>query len=570
MASTTEKEEGNRFINILYDIITILISIADISTDVIVLISFYIEGRTTLFVISLIILIMAQLCYAVAFIWRYEVFDDSNIWVIIFVFCCLLPIGWIVSFIFYFTDDEDSWCSTQFYKIKRSQWTIDCSFKNNMLHKNQSAMTRWIITKLSKHMGFIIEAGIEALPQSLLQIIAIVYYNEANYIAIVSIFLSMFSVMTKSLVFSQGIDIKTYIWTWLCIVVDFFGIFFILSWVFYTNDSTVLQPQFMGYFTVIGEIWFYKVMISVTPCILLGLLWFVITYLPQPMHELCTRNQYGECDELWTRIGWIILLLVGGTIFLFVVSCVCFIAIEIFCFSFLALGLYVLSTLRWDGYEERNVSEKLNGVIRFISNSSCFNMNRDRMLRVLAVSSCIVTDIKTYDWQTMGPNKATREYIAKIERESGIKGLKKIKYSDLRNTCGKPEDVRYANLFLDLWDEIKKGKPTKNDISDCRKCIGHDWEQKAWNCTYVIGYYLCFIALPVFTICKILQVLFPYVILGYLLYNDELLNVDLFQLVMLFTFIGLQLILVLLGISVCKIHWWLWHIYVCNIRYIDL
>ena len=35
--------------------------------------------------------------------------------------------------------------------------------------------------------------------------------KEANYISIASIFLSMFSVMTKSLVFSQGIDIKTYI-----------------------------------------------------------------------------------------------------------------------------------------------------------------------------------------------------------------------------------------------------------------------------------------------------------------------------------------------------------------------
>ena len=147
MAPTEKEDAGNKFIDVLYDIVTILISIADISTDIIVLISFYIEGRTTFFVISLIILIMAQLCYAAAFIWRYEIYDDPNVLLILLIFCCLLPFGWIVSFIFYFTDDKDSFCSKQFKKHKRSQWDND-PFKNNMLSKDQSPMTRWIISKL--------------------------------------------------------------------------------------------------------------------------------------------------------------------------------------------------------------------------------------------------------------------------------------------------------------------------------------------------------------------------------------------------------------------------------------
>ena len=98
-------------------------------------------------------------------------------------------------------------------------------------------LNRWIRSKLNKHLGFLLEAAIEAFPQSLLQIVAIVVYQEANYVSIISILLSMFSVTTKSLILSQGIEIYTFVWSWLCVVTDFFGIFFTLTWVFYSNDA---------------------------------------------------------------------------------------------------------------------------------------------------------------------------------------------------------------------------------------------------------------------------------------------------------------------------------------------
>ena len=129
-----------------------------------------------------------------------------------------------------------------------------------------------------------IEAAIEAFPQSLLQIIAIVYYQEANYVSIISISLSMFSFMSKSLVLSQGINKSTFIWTWLCIVTDFFGIFFTLTWVFYSNDN--IHGDFLGYFNIIGEIWFWKFSISVLfpvavpTVIFFGFVyWFIAIYL---------------------------------------------------------------------------------------------------------------------------------------------------------------------------------------------------------------------------------------------------------------------------------------------------
>ena len=37
-----------------------------------------------------------------------------------------------------------------------------------------------------------------------------------------------------------------------------------LTWVFHTND-TLLQPVVLDYFSIIGEIWCYKIIICILP-----------------------------------------------------------------------------------------------------------------------------------------------------------------------------------------------------------------------------------------------------------------------------------------------------------------
>ena len=54
-------------LNAGYDILTILISIADVATDIIVLIDWYNKERMAFFFISLSILILAQCAYSIAF-----------------------------------------------------------------------------------------------------------------------------------------------------------------------------------------------------------------------------------------------------------------------------------------------------------------------------------------------------------------------------------------------------------------------------------------------------------------------------------------------------------------------
>lgn len=70
----------------------------------------------------------------------------------------------------------------------------------------------------------------------------------------------MFSVMTKSLMLSQGVEAWTFLWTWLCVVTDFFAIFFTLTWVFYSNP--LIFGYFGGYSNIFGFVWFCKLTLT--------------------------------------------------------------------------------------------------------------------------------------------------------------------------------------------------------------------------------------------------------------------------------------------------------------------
>ena len=254
--------------NVAYDILTIFISIADVATDVWVLIDFYNKERMGFFGISLAILILAQCSYSIAFMVRFNTIGEWGGVLACITFCCCLPFGTFVAFIIYLTSESECFNHFIYHELNLEEEGL---FRPA---NTDSAVVTWIKKKLDKHLGFILEAAIEAFPQSLLQIIAIVYFQETNYISIISILLSMFSVMSKSLVFSKGLEKYTFIWTWLCVVTDFFGIFFTLTWVFYTNDN--IHGDFLGYFNIFGAIWIWKFGISVLVPAAVGVAVFVL------------------------------------------------------------------------------------------------------------------------------------------------------------------------------------------------------------------------------------------------------------------------------------------------------
>ena len=132
-----------------------------------------------------------------------------------FFFKCM-PFAPILGVIIYFGSKHENWFSKNIMEklgLKRYGYTKS---------RKVSPLEDWFEEKVEKHGGFILESILEAFPNAILQMIAIVLYERANFVAIVSILLSMTSVSTKSLIFSRSIDNKVFLFNWLCACADFF------------------------------------------------------------------------------------------------------------------------------------------------------------------------------------------------------------------------------------------------------------------------------------------------------------------------------------------------------------
>lgn len=194
----TMAAEKYKLIGLIFDIIALIVSALDLTTDIVILVTWYYQGRMIFFGISLSILILAQCSYVTLFYYNHGSTANNE-----HAFChsalsllCTLPFSPILSFIFFFVADKDSCLRIvidNFCLCFNFDWSTAGSGDSPHLTPVQNYLER----KLYKHLGFLLEAMIEAFPQSILQLTALVYYNEPNAISILSILISMSSVCSK-------------------------------------------------------------------------------------------------------------------------------------------------------------------------------------------------------------------------------------------------------------------------------------------------------------------------------------------------------------------------------------
>ena len=406
------------------------------------------------------------------------------------------------------------------------------SFSTN---SSYSRAMLWIRNKLNRHLGFLLEAVIEAFPQSMLQIVAIVVYQEANYISIASILLSMFSVMTKSLILSQGIDKYTFIWTWLCAVTDFFGIFFILSWAFYSNEH--IYGEYYGFFNIFGIVWFWKFVISVasiaaTGCVLFALFgyWVLI--------GLFLYHEGILLAFIWCCLGPILCVIIAfGTC----------LALEVMCFGLVAFGIFKLSTSTIHQWGSDNTSATVEWMLEFISNA------KYKPFGMLAVGHGISKNSSSLmSFQSVNQ-------LIKEQRNDNDK-LMALTYKQIRNSNPKVQSGGNGIIRM-IWNKMIEISKRKFD----KVMWGFNYSFTEFffeAAEFLIWTSAMFLFGPLLCIGKIIQVMFPYFILGYLVYFDLLIGneIDSFQLVMLWIYIGLQLVVCLVGIKVFTIHKYLYHL----------
>ena len=216
-----------------------------------------------------------------------------------------------------------------------------------------------------------------------------------------------------------------------------------------------------------------------------------------------------------------------------------------FCLSFFALVLFAFGTLRIRDYWNKAANKNISWILDFIQNG------RDKTLRAISVN-------QGYKRASGGSYAhSICSYTNGILDSEGYEGLKKLTYRDLRKNGGEDHGI-IKSLCILVWNEIVDIHKNYKD-----KIGRGDYVDKFFDIMqYLVFTTMAFVFVPILLLSKILQIAFPWIIVGYLAYHQLLFTneIELFQMVMLWIYIGLQLMVVLLGIKVLRIQWFLLHI----------
>merc|ERR1712159_68842 len=197
------------------DIITVFFAVVDIAMDVWICRSYYYAGRTRFFNVSLALLCIAQISFASLFTIQYKrVQRVDSFWTQAITFICVLPVAQLVPLFIYAESFESEpmerfmrWLSLQRSDPPRIQPGEDLTlFK--------------IRCKLMSHLGFLVEACVEAVPQSVLQLVAMQHAGEANLMSIVSILFSISCLASKGYVGAFSIYLPQFTFNGLAIAAD--------------------------------------------------------------------------------------------------------------------------------------------------------------------------------------------------------------------------------------------------------------------------------------------------------------------------------------------------------------
>ena len=215
-------------INGIFDALTVVASAADQITDLLVLYQFYVDGLDTYFIVSLGIILLAQLTFAFTFtIERAEVRGDT--WRAhrrrIVIFVCVFPLAHLVPILAYLTST---------FELPRLQRLLKRFGVGGESEPRPPGTTSWekVKNKVHAHRGFLLEAFAEAIPQCAVQLIAALTVDHFTTLSAISIILSISVIASKSWVVAWSPHAPTMAFNTFCIVADIVGFFASLAWLF--------------------------------------------------------------------------------------------------------------------------------------------------------------------------------------------------------------------------------------------------------------------------------------------------------------------------------------------------
>ena len=182
----------------------------------------------------------------------------------------------------------------------------------------------------------------------------------------------------------------------------------------------------------------------------------------------------------------------------------------------------------------------------FILNSQS---SKDKLLRIISVNKILSHD-----------NSSLSAYITQHQNKPIKPGkipFNEVKYNDIIHHSNMLDPPYYSKVLK--WNYLIAFRSAKRKLSqDSNYPNDRSYLNiLCWFCG-VSGF--LFIAVPLWIISRIFKIIFPTLILVYLIYYDLWSTIDSFQITMLFTYILITTILWILFIHVYKLYHSMWHI----------
>lgn len=217
--------------DLVWDFVTVTCSFVDICCDIGVAWMFYRKGYTMFFRAACSIFLLAQVSYAIVYI---GICGDSN-WTHkkrIVMFVVVLPFAQLIPIIFWLQTFDFPWLGKLMAKLELH------AVPEHNPDKEEDRLLAYIRSKLRSHLGFVIEAFVEAIPQCLLQTAALCMYPElATGVSIYSILMSITVVASKAYMVSYSPLMPTFLMNIACIVGDLISIFASTTWIFTAHGA---------------------------------------------------------------------------------------------------------------------------------------------------------------------------------------------------------------------------------------------------------------------------------------------------------------------------------------------
>lgn len=417
----------------------------------------------------------------------------------------------------------------------------------------------------------------------MIQLVAMMYFEKIDIISIISILLSLISVCVKSIVVAYSFDLKTFLLQWNAMVVDYIGIYFVVSWMFFVPQSFEDKNDGSIIFPLIGLIYFYHILICLIP---VGAFYIGAIYLFLAREHNCLVPVIQRAsNSIFIQIlAGFVMYLLAIVIFTIVVGG-CSLLLEISLFAWISYYnnyLFARKVSTKNSANGKDVAIFWQNCRQFIANANKTpydTLKRDRLVRLCCINQLFASKKALWiddkdDNGVINPNnnvniEELEHYhkrdvkLSEFFRDEGRLNLYnsveklhdiskhcdsyKIDSNDIKNKGQVDTSTIWADLFSDSCDIFIDARK-EYFKAQANNRVNSQWEIYSWEFVLIYGK-TAFVAFILYMIGRVMvRLLLPYYFLAFVWYYNIWNEIGEFQWAMMILYLSIS---IASGISFC-------------------